>query len=81
MYWSIRKQRLASNKMPVRVPSIGHYVKARCYMTQRIECAQRLLTLAERDMTSFRALTSYPEVDIRQQVFSPNKLLKNALKP
>ena len=30
-------------------------------MTQRIEIARRLLALAKRDMTSFRALATHPE--------------------
>jgi hypothetical protein len=33
-------------------------------MTQPIDRARRLLVLAERDIISFRALSSHPEVDI-----------------
>ena len=38
--------------------------EGRVYMTQHIERAVRLLALAKRDITSFRALTCHPEVDI-----------------
>ncbi len=33
-------------------------------MTTAIERARRLLALAERDTTSFRALSTHPEVDV-----------------
>jgi HEPN domain-containing protein len=49
-------------------------------MTQRIERAQRLLTLAERDMTSFRALTSHPEVDVSATGFFAQQVVEKCLK-
>lgn len=49
-------------------------------MTQRIERAQRLLTLAERDMTSFRALASHPEVDISATGFFAQQVVEKCLK-
>ena len=49
-------------------------------MTQRIERAQRLLALAERDITSFRALTSHPEVDISATGFFAQQVVEKCLK-
>jgi hypothetical protein len=43
-------------------------------MTRRIEAARRLLVLAQRDMTSFCALATHPEVDISAPGFFRNKL-------
>jgi hypothetical protein len=41
------------------------------------EQAARLLALAKRDKTSFKALASQPEVDISATGFLPSKLLRN----
>ena len=47
-------------------------------MTQPIERARRLLVLAERDMTSFRALSGHPEVDISATGFFAQQVVENA---
>ena len=49
-------------------------------MTQRIEAARRLLVLAQRDMTSFRALTTHPEVDISAPGFFAQQSVEKCLK-
>lgn len=49
-------------------------------MTQPIERARRLLTLAERDITSFRALASHPEVDISATGFFAQQVVEKCLK-
>ena len=49
-------------------------------MTQPIERARRLLTLAERDITSFRALSSHPEVDISATGFFAQQVVEKCLK-
>lgn len=49
-------------------------------MTQRIERAQRLLALAERDITSFRALTTHPEVDVSATGFFAQQVVEKCLK-
>lgn len=49
-------------------------------MTRHIERAQRLLALAERDMTSFRALTTHPEVDISATGFFAQQAVEKCLK-
>ena len=49
-------------------------------MTQATERAGRLLVLAERDMTSFRALTSHPEVDISATGFFAQQVVEKCLK-
>ena len=49
-------------------------------MTQPIERARRLLVLAERDMTSFRALTGHPEVDISATGFFAQQVVEKCLK-
>ena len=49
-------------------------------MTQHIERARRLLALAERDITSFRALTTHPEVDISATGFFAQQVVEKCLK-
>jgi len=49
-------------------------------MTQPIERARRLLVLAERDITSFRALTCHPEVDISATGFFAQQVVEKCLK-
>ncbi len=49
-------------------------------MTRRIEQAQRLLALAERDITSFRALASHPEVDVSATGFFAQQVVEKCLK-
>ena len=49
-------------------------------MTRRIEAARRLLVLAQRDMTSFRALASHPEVDISAPGFFAQQSVEKCLK-
>lgn len=49
-------------------------------MTQRTERAQRLLVLAERDITSFRALTTHPEVDVSATGFFARQVVEKCLK-
>jgi HEPN domain-containing protein len=49
-------------------------------MTLPIERAGRLLALAKRDMTSFRALTSHPEVDISATGFFAQQVVEKCLK-
>ena len=49
-------------------------------MTLPIELAQRLLALAERDITSFRALASHPEVDISATGFFAQQAVEKCLK-
>jgi HEPN domain-containing protein len=49
-------------------------------MTQPIERARRLLVLAERDITSFRALSSHPEVDISATGFFAQQVVEKCLK-
>lgn len=49
-------------------------------MTQRTEIALRLLALAQRDMTSFRALTTHPEVDISATGFFAQQVVEKCLK-
>ena len=49
-------------------------------MTPPTELAQRLLALAERDITSFRALASHPEVDISATGFFAQQAVEKCLK-
>lgn len=49
-------------------------------MTQRIERAQRLLVLAERDITSFCALATHPEVDVSATGFFAQQVVEKCLK-
>jgi len=49
-------------------------------MTQTIERARRLLALACRDKTSFRALASHPEVDISATGFFAQQVVEKCLK-
>lgn len=49
-------------------------------MIQPIERARRLLVLAERDITSFRALTCHPEVDISATGFFAQQVVEKCLK-
>lgn len=49
-------------------------------MTQRVERAGRLLVLAERDITSFRALTTHPEVDVSATGFFAQQVVEKCLK-
>ncbi len=49
-------------------------------MTQPIERARRLLFLAERDITSFRALSSHAEVDISAPGFFAQQAVEKCLK-
>ena len=49
-------------------------------MTATIERAHRLLALAERDATSFRALAVHPEVDISATGFFAQQAVEKCLK-
>lgn len=49
-------------------------------MTQHIDVALRLLALAQRDMTSFRALAIHPEVDISATGFFAQQVVEKCLK-
>jgi HEPN domain-containing protein len=49
-------------------------------MTAATERAQRLFALAERDITSFRALSSHPEVDISATGFFAQQAVEKCLK-
>lgn len=49
-------------------------------MTQPIDRARRLLALAERDITSFRVLSSHPEVDISATGFFAQQVVEKCLK-
>jgi HEPN domain-containing protein len=49
-------------------------------MTPAIERARRLLVLAERDITSFRALSTHPEVDISATGFFAQQVVEKCLK-
>lgn len=49
-------------------------------MTQGIEAARRLLVLAQRDMTSFRALATHPEVDVSAPGFFAQQAVEKCLK-
>jgi HEPN domain-containing protein len=49
-------------------------------MPRPIEQAERLLALARRDMTSFRALCSHPEVDISATGFFAQQSVEKCLK-
>lgn len=49
-------------------------------MTRPAERACRLLVLADRDITSFRALTSHPEVDISATGFFAQQVVEKCLK-
>jgi HEPN domain-containing protein len=49
-------------------------------MTQPIDRARRLLVLAERDIISFRALSSHPEVDISATGFFAQQVVEKCLK-
>lgn len=49
-------------------------------MTPPIDLARRLLALAERDITSFRALASHPEVDISATGFFAQQAVEKCLK-
>src|ERR1019366_1608391 len=80
MYWSIRRRKSTSNKMPAQLPSIGHCAKARSCMTRPIDRARRLLVLAERDIISFRALSIHPEVDISATGFFAQQVVEKCLK-
>ena len=49
-------------------------------MTPPINLACRLLALAERDITSFRALASHPEVDVSATGFFAQQAVEKCLK-
>lgn len=49
-------------------------------MTPPISGARRLMTLAQRDMTSFRALATHPEVDISAPGFFAQQAVEKCLK-
>ena len=49
-------------------------------MTTAIERARHLLALAERDTTSFRALSNHPEVDISATGFFAQQVVEKCLK-
>lgn len=49
-------------------------------MTTAIERAHHMLSLAERDATSFRALASHPEVDISATGFFAQQAVEKCLK-
>ena len=49
-------------------------------MTQRTERSQRLLVLAERDITSFCALATHPEVDVSATGFFAQQVVEKCLK-
>ncbi|MHB0992377.1 MAG: HEPN domain-containing protein [Burkholderiales bacterium] len=49
-------------------------------MMPSVEFARRLLVLAERDMVSFRALASHPEVDISATGFFAQQAVEKCLK-
>ncbi len=49
-------------------------------MMPSVELARRLLVLAERDMVSFRALASHPEVDISATGFFAQQAVEKCLK-
>ena len=49
-------------------------------MTQHIDVALRLLALAQRDMTSFCALATHPEVDISATGFFAQQVVEKCLK-
>lgn len=49
-------------------------------MTPPIDVARRLLILAQRDMTSFRALATHPEVDISATGFFAQQVVEKCLK-
>lgn len=49
-------------------------------MTPPIDLARRLLALAERDIISFRALASHPEVDISATGFFAQQAVEKCLK-
>lgn len=49
-------------------------------MTQHLDVALRLLTLAQRDMTSFRALATHPEVDVSATGFFAQQVVEKCLK-
>lgn len=49
-------------------------------MTPPFDVAQRLLRLAERDITSFRALASHPEVDVSAPGFFAQQAVEKCLK-
>ncbi len=49
-------------------------------MMPPVELARRLLVLAERDMISFRALASHPEVDISATGFFARQAVEKCLK-
>ena len=49
-------------------------------MTPHIDIARRLLALAQRDITSFRALATHPEVDISATGFFAQQAVEKCLK-
>lgn len=49
-------------------------------MTLHIDIARRLLALAQRDITSFRALATHPEVDISATGFFAQQAVEKCLK-
>ncbi len=49
-------------------------------MTLHIDIARRLLALAQRDITSFRALATHPEVDISASGFFAQQAVEKCLK-
>ena len=49
-------------------------------MTPPLDVAQRLLTLAQRDITSFRALATHPEVDVSAPGFFAQQAVEKCLK-
>ncbi|MDP2371126.1 MAG: HEPN domain-containing protein [Rhodoferax sp.] len=80
MFWSIHRRKLTSNKALVQLRSTGLLEKARCCMPRPTEQAERLLALARRDITSFRALSSHPEVDISATGFFAQQSVEKCLK-
>lgn len=49
-------------------------------MTPPLDVARRLLKLAERDITSFRALATHPEVDVSAPGFFAQQAVEKCLK-
>lgn len=49
-------------------------------MTPPLEVSNRLLTLAKRDITSFRALATHPEVDVSAPGFFAQQAVEKCLK-
>src|SRR3972149_3396429 len=80
MCWCIRKQKLPCIKAHALARCIGRCGRARCYMQHPTDQAARLLALAKRDTTSFKALASHPEVDISATGFFAQQAVEKCLK-